>query len=126
MKKNQETTQDSDKFSGDVLTGICTVGVLPSDISKALDVDDAVMVVVIDKKNQKHLRVSFPTKTLRDEHHDDRLQMNLPRLEQESPGCWWLTEYGKIPGGDKTCLYKRCVAGISCPRLHEVIDLGPG
>jgi hypothetical protein len=121
MDKKPETMPRDAKSVGDMFTNVCTVGALAPNLDKVLDVDDIAMVIVIDKKKQKHLRISYPTRTLaRHEQHID-----LPKLEEESPGVWWLTTCEKYPGGDKPQLRKECVQAPGKPPLDDVVELGP-
>lgn len=123
MKKNEKTTLDHVSSSGDVLTGIYTLGVLSPNVIDALEVKDAVLVVVIDKKNRKHLRVSFPTQTLMSEDHP-RGRTDLPRVECDKSGCWWVTHCVK-GAGELPKVVKQCLGGgKGCPPYPQnMIDL---
>ncbi len=95
------------EFHGNKFTNICTVGVLKPKVSKALGLEDVVMIIAIDSKKQKHLRVNLPTQTLA--QHRDRCSVDIPSVEEEAPGVWWLTRY-EDPGGDGGRIIKVCVA----------------
>ncbi|MEO6564376.1 MAG: hypothetical protein ABIN99_15250 [Nitrosospira sp.] len=122
--KAEHKVPENIEHNGDKITNISTVGVLKSKVSKALGLDDIVMVIAIDSKKQKHLRINIPTQTLA-QHSHERSNEHLPKLEQESPGVWWLTKCDQSGGGDRPHIIKECVHAPNKPPLHDVIDLGP-
>jgi len=125
MKKKPETTPQDAMPADDVYTNICTLGVLAPNLDKVLDVDDIAMVIVIDKKKQKHLRISYPTKTLARREDHGHFIGDLPKVEWDSKGCGWLTEcfYG---GGDQPRVKKWCFMPVpNCLDEHKSDDLGP-
>lgn len=127
MKTDQETI--SSKLRGDVFTGIHTVEALSPDVRKTLNVEDVEMVIIIDKKWRKHFRVNFPNPTkirtgdLNNLRQDNRVEGTWEK-DTDGSECWWFIQrYAE--GEDKTGLFKECLAMEGCPRLGEVIDLGP-
>lgn len=121
MTKKQETISRDAKSDRDVFTGIRTVGALAPHLDKVLEVDDILMVIVIDKKKQKHLRISYPTQTLA--RHGGR--EDLPQVEYDQKGCGWWTDCVN-GGGDQPRLKKWCkYPNPDCSDKHEEYDLGP-
>jgi hypothetical protein len=114
MEKDKKTTRDHVDPHGNVFTGICTFGVLSPEIIKALDVEDAMMIVVIDKRKRRHLRVSFPTKTLSMDTGFSWKGQVLPLFEVDGSGLLWCTDCQSLLG-EPPRIYKRCVTNPTLP-----------
>ncbi len=118
MEKKQETMPLDAKSSRDVFTNICTVGPLAPNLDKLLDVDDISMVIVIDKKKEKHLRINYPKRILA--QHD----AFVPWSETDSEGCVWVTRCD-APPGELGHIVRECVYDENCANRHPLEDKGP-
>jgi hypothetical protein len=128
MKKHEETMPDYIKSQRDVLTGIDTLGVLNPDVIKALDVEDVVMVIVIDKKNRKHLRRTVPTEALRNEHDDSTGPTEIGTLFQDPPdsGCWRIVKCDKGSGDKPHIVYARFCGPCHPTVIDTTLPCGGG
>lgn len=116
MEKKQETMPRDAESDGNVFTGICTVGALAPNLDKVLDVNDIAMVIVIDKKKRKHLRISHPTITL--DQLDNEWGM-------DRSGCFWKITCKEGNGDPKHKVKEYLFVLPYCTLDHQPSDAGP-
>lgn len=114
MKNKLPENVSSAKTEHDLLTNIRSIGTLTPDVTKVLDVEDVVMIVIIDKKKQKHVRITIPTRIF---GGDGAALGNegepSVRLAHDPAGddCVWLVTGKDNEGGGFIESYRECIGG---------------
>jgi hypothetical protein len=97
------------------------IGVIPENVNKAIkkalykerenieDIEDAVCIIVVDKKNRQSILTREPTKAM---EFMDSGSGESACYRQEKDDCFWLVTCERTSGGQLTASFKECVSEI--------------
>jgi hypothetical protein len=115
---------------------VFNIGIITEDVNIAIkkalcekkerikDIEDAVFIIVIDKRNQHSILTTERTEAMRFQDSGEGESSTCYRWEND--GCLWLYTCERTAGGERIGAYKECqLSTPPCPHHPKVKYKGP-